>query len=149
MTSTSGPDTPPERPRARFFDRFTEPIADMAREKFVQAEDKVRSAIQTEIDAVTASVRARAIQVRPSAIAFAAAAVVTVLGLGMIVLAAHLGLSAAIAPWLSALLIGLALVGIAAGLAAWGRHHLPATPRIEPARTSTHPAEEQVHPWAD
>ena len=55
MASTSGSD----RPRS-FFDRFTEPLAERAREKFEQVEDHVREAVQSEIDAVSRSVRARA-----------------------------------------------------------------------------------------
>ena len=74
MTSTPGAD----RPRS-FFDRLTEPFTDRAREKFEQAEDHVREAIQHEIDAVARSVRSRAIEVRPSAIGFGVAALLSVL----------------------------------------------------------------------
>src|SRR3954470_11407194 len=91
--------TPPgsDRPRS-FFDRLTEPLADRAREKFEQVEDHVREAIQSEIDAVATSVRARAVEVRPSAIGFAAAALVSFFGLALLITAAVLGLSHAVDP---------------------------------------------------
>ncbi|GIG21571.1 hypothetical protein Cch01nite_22950 [Cellulomonas chitinilytica] len=147
MSSSSGP----ERPRHRFFDRFTEPIAELAREKMELAEDRVREAVQAEIDAVGASVKKRAVEIRPSAIAFAAALLLTVFGLGLFATAAVLGLSHALEPWLSALLVGAALILLAAGFAAWGRRHLPEpTPMsVVRAREPVHPAGEQVHPWAD
>ena len=148
MTSTDGP----ERPRPSIFDRLAEPLADRAREKLNQAEDRVREAIQSEIDNVGASVRRRAVQVRPSAIAFGAAALLTFFGLALFVTAAVLGLAHAVPVWASALIIGGALVLVGAGLAAWGRHRLPkgavgiaAVPVVPPV----HPAGEQVHPWAD
>ncbi|MGY4645283.1 phage holin family protein [Cellulomonas sp. URHB0016] len=147
MSSTSGP----ERPRNRFFDRFTEPFAEMAREKMENAEDRVREAIQAEIDAVSASVKARAIEVRPSAVAFGVASLLGFFGLALFVAAAVLGLAHVVEPWLSALLVGTALVLLAGGFAAWARRHLPeATPMsVVRAREPVHPAGEQVHPWAD
>ncbi|MGN8244716.1 phage holin family protein [Cellulomonas soli] len=147
MTSPSGAD----RPRTRFFERFTEPFADRARERIEHAEDKVRDAIQAEIDAVSASVRARAVRIRPSAIAFGVAALLTVFGLALIITAAVLGLNEVLEPWLSALLVGVVLIGLAAGAAAWGRNHLPSGPPVSimHAPQIQHPAEEQVHPWAD
>lgn len=147
MTSPSGAD----RPRPRFFERFTEPFADKAREKLEHAEDKVRDAIQAEIDAVSASVRARAVRIRPSAIAFGIAALLTFFGLALLIAAAVLGLNEVLDPWLSALLVGVALIGIGAGCAAWGRNHLPSGPVVPIIRAPQplHPAEEQVHPWAD
>ncbi|AEI13210.1 MULTISPECIES: phage holin family protein [Cellulomonas] len=146
MTTPSGP----ERHRS-FFDRLTDPIAERAREKIGQAEDRVRSSIQAEIDAVSASVRARAVQVRPSAIAFASAALLTVFGLALLVTAAVIGLSHAVEPWLAALLVGVALILLAAGFAAWGRNHLPKSPPVDLTRMRepSHPAGELVHPWAD
>ena len=141
MTSNDGPDQP-----RRFFDRLTEPLADRAREKLNQAEDKVRAAVQAEIDAVQASVRARAVQIRPSAIAFGAAGLLTFFGLALLVTAGVLGLVVGgLDPWLAALLVGVALILVAAGLAAWGKRHLPRpAPRPSPV---THPAGDQVHPW--
>jgi hypothetical protein len=149
MTSTSGPEKP-ERPKS-FFDRLTEPFTDKAREKIEQVEDHVREAVQAEINAVAISVRARAVEVRPSAIAFGVAALVTFFGLALFVAAAVLGLSHAVEPWLAALIIGVALVLVGAGAAAWGRRRLPTGPAISVVRMreSTHPAEEQVHPWED
>jgi hypothetical protein len=130
----------------RFFDRFTEPLAERARETLNHAEDKVRSAIQAEIDAVQASVRARAVQVRPSAIAFGTAALLTFFGLALLVTAAVLGLvEGGIEPWLATILIGVALLLIAAGAAAWGKRHLP-KPVVGFAEPP-HPAGDQVHPW--
>ena len=149
MTSTPDDDRP-ERTR-RFFDRLTEPFADKAREKIEQVEDHVREAVQAEINAVAISVRARAVQVRPSAIAFGVAALVTFFGLALFVTAGVLGLSHALEPWLAALIIGVALVLVGAGAAAWGRRHLPSGPAVTVVRVQepTHPAEEQVHPWED
>ena len=146
MASPSGSD----RPRS-FFDRFTEPFAERAREKFEQVEDHVREAIQTEIDAVARSVRARAIEVRPSAIGFGAAALLTFFGLALLVTSAVLGLAHAVEPWLSALIIGVALLLVGAGVAAWAKRHLPPGPSVSVVRIHepVHPAEEQVHPWAD
>ncbi len=146
MTSTPGT----EKSKS-FFDRFTEPFTDKAREKFEQVEDHVREAVQSEINAVQTSVRARAVEVRPSAIAFGIAALVTFFGLALFVTAAVLGLSHAVEPWLAALIIGVALVLVGAGAAAWGRHHLPQGQAISVVRVHepTHPAEEQVHPWED
>ncbi|CAM5784331.1 phage holin family protein [Cellulomonas persica] len=143
MTTDRGPE------RRRFLDRLTEPIAERAREKLGQAEDKVRSSIQAEIDAVSASVRARAVQVRPSAIAFGAAALLTFFGLALFVTAAVMGMAHVVEPWLAALLVGTALLLVAAGFAAWGRSHLPRTPapRLTALPEPTHPAEELVHPW--
>ena len=147
MSSTPGP----ERPRKPFFERFTEPFADLAREKIGQAEDRVREAIQAEIDAVSASVRARAIEARPSAIGFGAAALLTFFGLALFVTAAVIGLSHAVEPWLAAILVGVALIAVAAGLAAWARHRLPKGQPMSMTRAHqvTHPAEEHVHPWSD
>jgi hypothetical protein len=149
MTSTPGPEKS-ERSKS-FFDRLTEPFTDKAREKIEQVEDHVREAIQAEINAVASSVRTRAVEVRPSAIAFGIAALVTFFGLALFVTAAVMGLSHAVDPWLAAVIIGVALVLIGAGAAAWGRRHLPSGPPITVVRIheSTHPAEEQVHPWED
>ncbi|WP_028050372.1 phage holin family protein [Cellulomonas sp. URHD0024] len=150
MTSTSGPEKS-ERSRS-FFDRITEPFTEKARESIERVEDHVREAVQTEINAVASSVRARAVEVRPSAIAFGIAALVTFFGLALFVTAAVLGLSHAVEPWLAALIIGVALVLVGAGAAAWGRRHLPQTgPAISVVRVHepTHPAEEHVHPWED
>jgi len=145
VTSTSGPD------RRTFFDRLTEPIAERAREKLGQAEDRVRASIQAEIDAVGASVRTRAVQIRPSAIAFGVAALLTFFGLALFVTAAVVGLAHVVEVWLAALLVGIALVLVAAGAAAWGRSRLPRTPVVTVRRIPepTHPADEHVHPWAD
>ena len=149
MTSTPGAPRP-ERPR-NFFDRLTEPFTDKAREKIEQVEDHVREAVQAEINAVAASVRTRAIEVRASAIAFGVAGLVTFFGLALFVTAGVLGLSHAVEPWLAALIIGVALVLVGAGAAAWGRRHLPSGPTISVVRMheATHPGEEQVHPWED
>jgi len=145
----TGPDK--EQPRRRFFDRITEPIADRAREKIDHAEDRVRATIQSEIDAVSASVRTRAIQIRPSAILFGSSALLAFFGAALFVAAAVMGLAHAVPLWLSALLVGAALLLVAAALAAWGKHRLPEGPTfsVVRARQPEHPAEELVHPWAD
>jgi type VI protein secretion system component VasF len=146
MASTPGSD----RPRS-FFDRFTEPLADRAREKFGQVEDHVREAVQSEIDAVARSVRARAIEVRPSALGFAAAALLTFFGLALLITTAVLGLAHAVDAWLAALIVGVALLLIGGGLAAWAKRRLPPGPAVSVVRIHepVHPAEEQVHPWED
>ena len=115
----------------------------------MRAEDRVRAAVQHELDAVSRSVRTRAVQIRPSAIAFGVAALLTALGIALFAFAAVVALAQAVALWLSALLVGGALVLLAAGAAAWGRAMLPAGPSLIPVPPSTHPAEEQVHPWSD
>jgi hypothetical protein len=51
--------------------------------------------------------------------------------------------------WLAALLVGVLLIGVAAGAAAWGRHRLPQPVRVAPVRPGPPDAEELVHPWAD
>ncbi|WP_456844232.1 phage holin family protein [Cellulomonas sp. P5_C6] len=139
-----------ERPRS-FFDRITEPLAGRAREKFAEVEDHVREAIQSEIDAVARSVKARAVEVRPSALGFAAAALLTFFGLALLITAGVLGLAYAVDPWLSALIIGVALLLIGAGVAAWAKRRLPPPPAVSVVRIHepVHPAEEQVHPWED
>jgi len=146
MATTPGAD----RPRS-FFDRFTEPLADRAREKFSQVEDHVREAVQVEIDAVTRSVRARAVEVRPAAIGFGAAALVTFFGLALLVTAAVLGLTYAVDPWRSALIVGVALLLVGGGIAAWAKRRLPPRPAVSVVRIHepVHPAEEHVHPWED
>jgi hypothetical protein len=151
VSSTSGAGDP--RP-SRFFDRFTEPLADRAREKIAEVEDKVRAAIQGEIDAVMRSVRSRAVEIRPSAIAFGSAAVLTFFGIGLLLTSAVLGLSHVLDPWLAALLVGVAVILIAGGLAAYGRHRLPPAvlPRVGAASGGPVAGQEpvdEVHPWAD
>lgn len=151
MSSTSGADSP--RPQ-RFFDRFTEPLADRAREKIAEVEDKVRTAIQGEIDAVMRSLKARAVEIRPSAIAFGSAAVLTFFGIGLLLTSAVLGLSHVVEPWLAALLVGVAVILIGGGLAAYGRRRLPppVMPRVGPPSGGPVAGQEppdEVHPWAD
>lgn len=145
MSETTGT----ERARSgRFFDRFTEPFTGMARDKITQVEDKVRASLQAEIDAVSRSVKARAVEIRPSAIAFGAAALLTVFGLALFLAAAVVGLSAVVWLWLALLIVGAAVVLAAAGLAAWGRHRLP-QPTREVLPAPEPELEEQIHPWAD
>ncbi len=145
MTTTG--DGRPHGPR--FFARLTEPLTDRARERLGHVEDKVRTSVQSEIDAVTRSVRAKAVEIRPSALLFGAAALLTVFGLALFVTAAVIGLAHAVEPWLAALIIGAFLVLVAAGLAAWGRHRLPKPVRVAPAQPVAPDVEELVHPWTD
>ncbi|WP_448058823.1 phage holin family protein [Cellulomonas hominis] len=146
MTTTGG-----GRPHGpRFFQRLTEPLTDRARERFEHVEDKVRGSIQSEIDAVTRSVRAKAVEVRPSALLFGAAALLTVFGLALFITAAVVGLAAAVPLWLSALLVGLVLLLVATAFAAWGRHRLPRPVRVAPAADPVPPdVDELIHPWTD
>lgn len=153
MTSASRPEHNRffDRLAHRLADRTTEPIAERAKERIGRMEDRVRTSVMSELDAVTRSVRARAVQVRPSAIAFAVAAVLTFLALTLFVGAAVVGLAQVVQWWLALLIVGVVLLLLAAGAAAWGRHHLPPGPMlgVPPAPMPTHPAEELVHPWAD
>lgn len=153
MTSASHPEHHGffDRLTHRFAERTTEPIADRAKERIGRMEDRVRTSVMSELDAVTRSVRARAVQVRPSAIAFAAAAVLTFLALALMVGSGVVGLAHVVPLWLALLIVGVTLLLLAAGAAAWGRHHLPPGPAlgVPPAPMPTHPAEELVHPWAD
>ena len=61
-----------------------------------------------------------------------------------------LGLSHAVEPWLAALIIGVALLLIGAGVAAWAKRRRLRRPTVSVVRIHepVHPAEEQVHPWA-
>ncbi|UZN02581.1 phage holin family protein [Cellulomonas sp. S1-8] len=143
MTTTT------DRTRPRILDRLTDPLTGRARDRIERVEDKVRAAVQHELDAVGLSMRTRAVRIRPSAIAFGVAALLTVTAIALFALAAVVALSHVVTLWLSALLVGAALVLLAAGAAAWGRAMLPAGNPIIPVPLSTHPAEELVHPWAD
>ena len=140
-----------ERPRgSRFFDRFTDPFTDIARDKINQVEDKVRSSIKSEVDAVGRSVKARAVEIRLSALAFGVAALLTFFGLALLLTAAVVGLAHAVSLWLSALSIGLVLVLAGAAFAALGRSRLPKPVRAKPPTPHPAPdADELVHPWAD
>lgn len=140
-----------ERPRgSRFFDRFTEPFTDIARDKITQVEEKVRASIKSEVDAVGRSVKARAVEIRPSALAFGAAALLTFFGLALLLTAAVVGLAHAVSLWLAALIIGLVLVLGGAAFAAVGRSRLPKPVRGTPPVPHPAPdADELVHPWAD
>lgn len=142
---------PQEEPRrAGLFSRFAEPLAERTRERIEQVEDRVRRSVQAEVDSVLRSVRARAVEIRPSALAFAVALLLTVFGLALLITAAVVGLALVLDLWLAALLVGVVLIAVAAGVAAWGRKRLP-----EPVRTrldETAPArdaEHLVHPWTD
>jgi Putative Actinobacterial Holin-X, holin superfamily III len=141
--------TTTDRTRPRILDRLTDPLAERARDRFERAEDKVRAAVQHELDAVGASLRTRAVRIRPSAIAFAAAALLTVLAIALFTTAAVVAVAQVLPLWLSALLVGIALVALATGVAAWGRAQLPTGNPVIPVPPSTHPAEELVHPWVD
>ena len=136
-----------ERPRG-FFDRFTEPFTDRAKAKFGEVEDKVRSSVQAEIDAVGRAVKAKAVEARPSAIAFATAGLAAFFGAALLITAAVVGLAHAVPLWAAVLIVAGVLLAFSAAAAAWGKAHLPAAPRVEPP-APPHPAEEQVHPWAD
>ncbi|WP_168216897.1 phage holin family protein [Cellulomonas sp. Y8] len=141
--------TDADEPRRSLFGRLAEPLAEKTRERIEQVEDRVRRSVQAEIDAVSRSVRARAVEVRPSAIAFAGALLLTVFGLALLVTAAVVGLAHVVELWLAAVIVGVVLIGAAAGLAAWGRSRLPE--RVRPTPPPPGPARDAdlVHPWAD
>ncbi len=139
-----------DRPRrSGLFSRLTEPLADRTRERIEHVEDKVRASVQSEIDAVTRSVRARAVEVRSSALLFAAAALLTFFGLALFTTAAVVGLAKVLDLWLAALLVGAVLVVVAAVLATWGRRRLPSPVRVAPPQPTPPEVEELVHPWTD
>jgi uncharacterized membrane protein len=143
--------TEPSRPR-RFFGRLTMPFGKAAKDQIGKVEDKVRASVQAEIDAVSQSMRAKAVQFRPSAIAFAVAMVLTVTAFFLLVVAAVVGLTlAGLALWLAAIVVAAVLLLAASAAAWWGRHHLPAGAGsiIVPMPMVVHPAPELVHPWAD
>lgn len=142
---------PQDEPRrAGLFSRFAEPLAERTRERIEQVEDRVRRSVQAEVDSVLRSVRARAVEVRPSALAFAVALLLTVFGLALLVTSAVVGLSAVLDLWLAALLVGVVLIGSAAGAAAWGRRRLPEPVRTRLDEPPAAPAPEHlVHPWTD
>ncbi|WP_454049929.1 phage holin family protein [Cellulomonas sp. Marseille-Q8402] len=143
-------DAEEEPRRAGLFSRFAEPIAERTRERIEQVEDRVRRSVQAEVDSVLRSVRARAVEVRPSALAFAVALLLTVFGLALLVTAAVVGLSLVLDLWLAALLVGVVLIGVAAGVAAWGRSRLPEPVRTRAGGTTpARDAEDLVHPWTD
>ena len=141
--------TDAEEPRRGLFGRLAEPLAERTRERIEQVEDRVRRSVQAEIDAVTRSVRARAVEVRPSAIGFAAALLLTVFGLALLVTAAVVGLAHVVERWLAAVIVGVVLIGAAAGLAAWARSRLPERVRSTPPPAGPAREPDLVHPWAD
>lgn len=134
--------------RRSFFERLTEPFTDRAKATFGQVEDKVRSSVQAELDAVGRAVKARAVEARPSAIAFTVAGLAAFFGVALLLTAAVVGLEHVLPLWAALLIVAAVVLAVSAGAAAWGKAHLPAAPRLTPA-ASAHPAEEQVHPWAD
>jgi len=143
--------TAPSRPR-RFFGRLTRPFGERAKDQLGKVEDKVRASVQAELDAVNQSLRARAVQFRPSGIAFLVAIVLTTTAFFLLVVAAVVGLTlAGMDLWLAALFVAAVLLLAASAAAWWGRHHLPAAAGsiIVPMPMVTHPAPELVHPWAD
>jgi hypothetical protein len=142
---------PQDEPRwSGLFNRFAEPLAERTRERIEQVEDRVRRSVQAEVDSVLRSVRSRAVEVRPSALAFAVALLLTVLGVALLVTAAVVALALVLDLWLAALLVGVVLIGAAAGAAAWGRHRLPEPVRTRRGETAPEPgAEHLVHPWTD
>lgn len=128
-----------------------EPLTDRTKERLGRVEDKVSASIQAEIDAVSTSLRTRAVQIRPSAIAFGVAALMTFFGLVLLAGSLVVAVAAALPLWAAFAVGGGALLLLATGAAAWGHRHLPDGPALRPIPmpTPNHPAGDLVHPWAD
>ena len=114
-----------------------------------RAERRIRASVQHELDAVSRSVRTPTGRPRPSAVAFALAALLTVVAVVLLAGSAVVGLAALVPVWLSALLVGAGLLALAAAAAGWGHAMLPRPDVVLPVAPLTHPAEELVPPWAD
>lgn len=130
----------------RLFGRQNDSLKDHAK-----LEDKVRDSIQSEINAVTTSVRAKAVLVRPSAIAFGVATLLTFFGVVALIGAFVVALAQALPLWAAFVVVGLVLLLLATGAATWAHRHLPDGPALPPIPMPAvnHPAGDQVHPWAD
>ncbi len=131
----------------KLFSNQVQPLAD----RIGRVEDKVSASIQAEINAVSTSLRTRAVQIRPSAIAFGVALLLTFFGLVLLVGGVIVAVAATLPLWAAFLVGGAVLLLLATGAAAWGHRHLPDGPALPPIPmpTPNHPAGEQVHPWSD
>jgi hypothetical protein len=99
--------------------------------------------VHQEIALFKAELGEKLTQMGVGAAALAAAGVIAFSGWLALVAAAILGLSYVVAPWLSALIIGVLVIGIAAGLALFGKSRLKADALV-PHRTLNSLREDQA-----
>lgn len=144
MTATTTRPSPLITPRP-----VDTPHAAPTRARVGRAERRILDSVQHELDAVARSVRTPTGRPRPSAVAFALAALLTAVAVMLFAGAAVAGFAAVVPPWLAAVIVGVLLLAVAAATAAWGRSMLPKRDVVLPVAPLTHPAEELVHPWAD
>jgi hypothetical protein len=110
-----------------------------------QLADQTSTLVRQEIDLAKAEVAAKGREAGKGAGLFGGAAVVALLGAGAIAAFLVLLLDRAVVDWLAALIVGVVLVAIAAGLAMAGRNRMrQATP---PAPQTVETVKEDVQ-WA-
>ena len=125
---------PPEDLRER-------PVGELVK----QLADQTSTLVRQEIDLAKAEVAAKGREAGKGAGLFGGAAVVALLGAGAIAAFLVLLLDRAVVDWLAALIVGVVLVAIAAGLAMAGRNRMrQATP---PAPQTVETVKEDVQ-WA-
>jgi membrane protein len=117
-------------------------LADLVKQLSEQASQLAR----LELDLAKAEVRAKGREAGVGAGFLSAAAVVAFLGVSVLVACVVLALATAIAPWLAALIVGAALVGVGAALGLAGRSRLRSATPLAPEE-STESVKEDVQ-WA-
>jgi hypothetical protein len=111
-----GPDT--EEPRIRSGRPVAALLSDLAGE--------TSTLVRQEIALLKAELNEKLTRMGVGAVALAAGGVITFSGWLALLAAAILGLSHALAPWLSALIIGVVVIALGAGLALFGKSRLKA-----------------------
>jgi hypothetical protein len=119
-----GPDV--EEPRGRFGRPFAALLSDLAGE--------TNTLVRQEIALFKAELNEKLSRIGAGAGALAAGGVIAFSGWLALMAAAILGLSHALAPWLSALIIGILVIALGAGLALFGKSRLKADALV-PRRT--------------
>jgi hypothetical protein len=115
-----------EEPRRRFGRPVTALLSDLAGE--------TSTLVRQEIALFKAELNEKLGRMGVGAGALAAGAVITFSGWLALVAAAILGLSHVLAPWLSALIVGILVIALGAGLALFGKSRLKADALV-PHRT--------------
>ena len=115
-----------EEPRGRFGRPITALLSDLAGE--------TSTLVRQEIALFKAELNEKLAQIGLGAGAVAAGGVIAFSGWLALVAAAILGLSQVLAPWLSALIIGVVVIAVGAGLALFGKNRLK-TDALVPRRT--------------
>lgn len=128
-----GPDV--DEPRARSGRPVAALLSDLAGE--------TGTLVHQEIALFKAELGEKLTRMGVGAAALAAAGAIAFSGWLALVAAAILGLSYVVAPWLSALIIGVLVIGIAAGLALFGKSRLKADALV-PHRTLNSLREDQA-----